>query len=374
LSALIAIEPTFVAPIGGKLRIAQISPLTEAVPPKLYGGTERVVSYLTEELVASGHDVTLFASADSTTNARLIPCCPEALRLNPNCADRLAHHYVMLDEVMERAEEFDVIHFHIDYLHFPLSRLSGMPQLTTLHGRLDLPDLLPLYKKYTDMPVVSISKAQRKPLPFLNWICNIYHGLPTHRLPLGEGGGNYLAFLGRISPEKRVDRAIQIALEVGMPLKIAAKIDQVDREYFETKIKSLLDSPGIEYMGEITEDRKPEFLGNAYAYLFPIDWPEPFGLTMIESMACGTPTVAFGCGSVPELITDGVSGFVVDNMADAVKAVEQVATLDRAACRRAFEARFSVSRMADDYVKLYKSMLSVRSSVETPELDTFLTR
>jgi glycosyltransferase involved in cell wall biosynthesis len=357
------------------LRIAQVSPLYESVPPKLYGGTERVVSYLTEELVELGHEVTLFASGDSKTKARLVACCPKALRLNPDCIDKLAHHYVMLEEIFARAEEFDIIHFHIDYLHFPISRVTGIPQLTTLHGRLDLSDLPPLYHKYPDMPVVSISRAQRKPLPFANWVGNIYHGLPAGRLSLGDGGGKYLAFLGRISPEKRVDRAIEIALKVGMPLKIAAKIDRVDQEYFDSRIKPMLDNPNIEYVGEINEDQKSDFLGNAYAYLFPIDWPEPFGLTMIESMACGTPTIAFNCGSVPELITHGTSGFIVDNMEDAARAVILAGDLDRAACRQAFEMRFTGSRMAKDYVKLYESMLSIRSlSMETPEIDTLLTQ
>jgi glycosyltransferase involved in cell wall biosynthesis len=357
------------------LRIAQVSPLYESVPPQLYGGTERVVSYLTEELVELGHEVTLFASGDSTTKARLVACCPKALRLNPDCIDQLAHHYVMLEEIFARAEEFDIIHFHIDYLHFPISRVTEIPQLTTLHGRLDLTDLPPLYHKYPDMPVVSISRAQRKPLSFANWVANIYHGLPAGRLRLGDGSGKYLAFLGRISPEKRLDRAIEIAMKVGMPLKIAAKIDRVDREYFESRIKPMLDHPNIEYIGEISEDQKSEFLGNAYAYLFPIDWPEPFGLTMIESMACGTPTIAFNCGSVPELITHGTSGFIVDNMEDAVRAVPRVAGLDRGACRQAFEMRFTGSRMAKDYVKLYESMLNIRAlSVETSKVDTFLTQ
>jgi glycosyltransferase involved in cell wall biosynthesis len=355
------------------LRIAQVAPLYESVPPKLYGGTERVVSYLTEELVELGHQVTLFASGDSETNARLIPCCPKALRLNPDCVDQLAYHYVMLDEIFERAEQFDIIHFHIEYLHFPLSRISGVPQVTTLHGRLDLSGLPPLYQKYPDMPLVSISRSQREPLLFANWVRNVYHGLPAGLLSLGDGAGKYLAFLGRISPEKRVDRAIEIALQVGMPLKIAAKVDRVDREYFETKIKPMLNNPGVEYIGEITEKQKSDFLGNAYAYLFPIDWPEPFGLTVIEAMACGTPTIAFHHGSVPELITHGTSGFIVDNMKDAATAVGRVESLDRAACRSAFETRFTGSRMAKDYVKLYESILNGRTLCEaTPEVDTFL--
>jgi glycosyltransferase involved in cell wall biosynthesis len=356
------------------LRIAQVSPLYESVPPKLYGGTERVVSYLTESLVELGHEVTLFASGDSQTNAHLVHCSPKALRLSPECIDQLAHHYIMLDEVFAHTDEFDIVHFHVDYLHFPLSRSSGISQVTTLHGRLDLPDLPPLYRRYPDMPVVSISRAQRRPLPIANWVENVYHGLPPDRFSLGDGGGKYLAFLGRISPEKRVDRAIEIALAVGMPLKIAAKVDRADRDYYQEKIKPMLNQPGIEYIGEIAEDQKSEFLGNAYAYLFPIDWPEPFGLTMIEAMACGTPTIAFRHGSVPELIRDGVSGVIVDTMEEAVSAVGQVANFDRAACRLEFEMRFTASRMAKDYVKLYRSILSARSlTANTPEMDTYLT-
>lgn len=355
------------------MRIAQVAPLYESVPPKLYGGTERVVSYLTEELVAMGHEVTLFASGDSETAARLIPVCPRSLRLDEGCIDQLAHHYVMLEEVLERAEEFDIIHFHVDYLHFPISRMAALPHVTTLHGRLDLPDLVPLYRKYRDMPVVSISQGQRKPLSWVNWVGNVYHGLPVDLAP-GDGSGKYLAFLGRISPEKRLDRAIEIALQVGMPLKIAAKVDRADREYYECKIKPLLCHSSIEYIGEITENQKADFLGNAYAYLFPIDWPEPFGLTMIEAMACGTPTIAFDCGSVSEVLTHGLSGLIVYNMLEAVSAVPKVATLSRSACRREFVAHFTASRMARDYVKLYERILSAKSpSAETPEIDSCVT-
>jgi glycosyltransferase involved in cell wall biosynthesis len=356
------------------LKIAQVAPLYESVPPKLYGGTERVVSYLTEALVQAGHDVTLFASGDSETSARLVPCCPKALRLNNyECNDHLAHHFVMLDEVMRRAEQFDIIHFHIDYMHFPLSKLSGLPQVTTLHGRLDSPDLLPLYRQYKCMPLISISLNQRKPLPWAHWIGNVYHGLPMDLLPLGNGRGKYLAFLGRISPEKRVDRAIKIAKAVGMPLKIAAKVDPADRVYYEREIKPLLNAPGVEFIGEINEQQKGDFLGNAYAYLFPIDWPEPFGLTMIESMACGTPTIAFRCGSVPEIIRDRVSGYIVDSIDQAVQAVAQAATIDRAACRAEFEQRFSAGRMARDYVKLYETIAVVKSPARESESDTLLT-
>jgi glycosyltransferase involved in cell wall biosynthesis len=339
------------------LKIAQVAPLYESVPPKLYGGTERVVSYLTEGLVAAGHDVTLFASGDSETSARLVSCCPNALRLNHHqIRDHLAHHFVMLDEVLERASQFDIIHFHVDYMHFPLSKLSGWLQVSTLHGRLDSPDLAPLYRKYKTMPLISISHSQRKPLPWANWIGNVPHGLPQDLLPLGNGSGQYLAFLGRISPEKRVDRAIEIAKQAGLPLKIAAKVDPADRVYYEREIKPLLNGPGIEFIGEINERQKAGFLGNACAYLFPIDWPEPFGLTMIESMACGTPTIAFRCGSVPEIITENVSGFIVDTVEEAVSAVRRATQLDRAACRAEFEKRFSVKRMAREYVKLYASI------------------
>jgi glycosyltransferase involved in cell wall biosynthesis len=356
------------------MKIAQVAPLYESVPPKLYGGTERVVSYLTEELVEMGHKVTLFASGDSETAARLIPGCESSLRLSKGCIDPLARHYVMLEDVMERAEEFDIIHFHVDYLHFPVARISRLPHITTLHGRLDLPDLVPLYRKFRDMPVVSISKGQRKPLCWANWVGNVYHGLPAASLSVGNGSGKYLAFLGRICPEKRVDRAIQVALQTGMPLKIAAKVDPVDREYYECKIKPLLANPHVEYIGEITEHQKAEFLGNAYAQLFPIDWPEPFGLTMIEAMACGTPTIAFNCGSVPEVITHGVTGLIVDSMLEAVSAVEEASTLDRTVCRQEFERRFTASRMAREYLNLYQAILSARSlSPEPCEIDSMLT-
>jgi glycosyltransferase involved in cell wall biosynthesis len=357
------------------LRIAQVAPLYESVPPKLYGGTERVVSFLTEALVDAGHDVTLFASGDSETSARLVPGCPKSLRLsNYACIDQLAHHYAMLEEVLERAGEFDIIHFHIDYLHFPLSKLSGLVQVSTLHGRLDSPDLVPLYRKYKEMPLISISLNQRKPLPWVNWVGNVYHGLPEDLLPLGDGRGNYLAFLGRISPEKRVDRAIEIARQLNMPLRIAAKIDRTDRLYYEREIKNLLNAPNVEFVGEINEQQKGAFLGDAYAYLFPIDWPEPFGLTMIEAMACGTPTIAFHCGSVPEVITNGVSGFVVDSMDEAVNAVRQAATFDRAACRAEFMKRFSAPKMAQDYAKLYETIVTAKSAAAPDtEIDSLLT-
>ena len=363
------------------MRVAQVAPLYESVPPKLYGGTERVVSYLTEALVEAGHEVTLFASGDSETSARLVRCCPKALRLNNyECQDQLAHHFVMLEEVLERAEQFDIIHFHVDYMHFPLSKLSGLVHVSTLHGRLDSPDLVPLYRKYKNMPLTSISLSQRKPLPWVNWIGNVYHGLPADLLPLGSGRGKYLAFLGRISPEKRADRAIEIAQKLNMPLKIAAKVDPADRVYYEREIKHLLSTPNVEFVGEINEQQKGAFLGDAYAYLFPIDWPEPFGLTMIESMACGTPIIAFNCGSVPEVITHGVTGFIVDTVDDAVNAVQQAAVLDRAACRAEFMKRFSAPRMAQQYVKLYEASVRAKSAVPysvsadpDTEIDSLLT-
>ena len=363
------------------MKIAQVAPLYESVPPKLYGGTERVVSYLTEALVGAGHDVTLFASGDSTTAARLVPGCPQALRLNHyECQDQLAHHFVMLEEVLERADQFDLIHFHVDYMHFPLSKLSGLVHLSTLHGRLDSPDLAPLYRKYRNMPLTSISLNQRKPLAWANWVGNVYHGLPQDMLRVGDGGGKYLAFLGRISPEKRVDRAIEIAKKLKMPLKIAAKVDRADRAYYEAEIKPLLNTPNVEFIGEINEQQKGDFLGNAYAYLFPIDWPEPFGLTMIESMACGTPTIAFNCGSVPEVINNGVTGFIVNTMEEALHAVEQAARIDRAACRAEFLKRFSAPQMARQYVKLYEARVAAKSPVPDSvpmgpdsEIDTLLT-
>jgi glycosyltransferase involved in cell wall biosynthesis len=338
------------------MRIAQVSPLYESVPPKQYGGTERVVSYLTEELVCQGHDVTLFASGDSVTRARLVAGSPRSLRLDERCIDQLAHHLVMLESVMKRAGEFDVIHFHVDYLHFPLSRRMRTPQLTTLHGRLDIPDLEPIYREFLDMPVVSISDAQRDPLSGANWMATVYHGLPRDLYTFREQPGDYLVFLGRISPEKRADRAIRIARQLGIPLKIAAKVDAVDREYFKHAIAPLLNTPGVEYVGEVGEREKDELLGNALALLFPIDWPEPFGLVMIEALACGTPVIAYRRGSVAEVLEEGVTGFTVTSVDDAVRAVERVGMLDRRACRQSFERRFTSERMASDYLRLYAEL------------------
>ncbi len=338
------------------MKIAQVAPLYESVPPKYYGGTERVVSYLTEELVRQGHEVTLFASGDSVTSAELVAASPRALRLDKSCIDQFAPHYVMLEKVFRAADSFDIIHFHIDYLHFPLSSRANFPQVTTLHGRLDIPELPALYDAFPHMPVVSISDSQRHPLPRANWLATVYHGLPSS--PAESGcSGDYLAFLGRISPEKRLDRAIEIARGMGMKLRIAAKVDKADAEYFRTRIEPLLRDPLIEYIGEIGEAEKPEFLGNARALLFPVDWPEPFGLVMIEAMQFGTPVVAWNRGSVPEVIDEGVTGFVVDNMSDAMSAVERTAKFDRRRCREVFETRFSAARMARDYLSVYRQLI-----------------
>lgn len=339
------------------MKIAQVAPLYESVPPKFYGGTERVVSHLTEELVRQGHDVTLFASGDSNTSAKLHAICPRALRLEGGkIVDPLAHHIRMIEVVAREAHKFDVVHFHIDYLHFPVSRRQRVATLTTLHGRLDIPELHPIYHEFADMKLVSISNSQRVHMPWANWVGTVHHGLPERLYKPQERPGKYLAFLGRISPEKRVDRAIEIAKRVGMPIRIAAKIDAVDREYFHSKIERLFNEPLVEYIGEIGERDKSEFLGNAYALLFPIDWPEPFGLVMIEAMACGTPTIAYRMGSVPEVLDEGITGYIVDNVDGAVAAVQRAASLDRRLCRRVFEERFSSRRMCLDYLELYKSI------------------
>jgi glycosyltransferase involved in cell wall biosynthesis len=342
------------------MKIAQVAPLYESVPPKYYGGTERVVSYLTEELVHQGHAVTLFASGDSNTRAHLVAGCRRSLRLDKHTVDHLAPHILMLEHVAQRSREFDVVHFHVDYLHYPLSRRTSTPQLTTLHGRLDIPDLQPLYREFRDMPVVSISMSQRRPLAGANWQATVYHGLPVDLLRYEPRPGQYLAFLGRISPEKRVDRAIEIARRAGLPLRIAAKVDEVNTGYFQDYIEPLFAQSHVEYLGEIGEGEKEEFLGCAAALLFPIEWEEPFGLVMIESLACGTPVVAFRRGSVPEIIEHGVTGFVVSDLQDAVEAVEKVAQLDRRDCRRSFEQRFTAARMAHDYVRLYEQLSGER--------------
>lgn len=340
------------------MEIAQIAPLHEAVPPKLYGGTERVVSYLTEALVALGHNVTLFASGDSITSATLAPVWPQALRLDPGIRDTVAPHMLMLEQVSRRAEEFDVLHFHIDYYPFALFGRQPTPFLTTLHGRLDLPELQPVFDTFSDVPVVSISDNQRQPLPQANWLDTVYHGLPKNLLtPLPGVKPGYLAFLGRISPEKRVDTAIRIAAQCGLPIKIAAKLDKADKAYYDECIKPLMALPHVEYIGEISEAEKPAFLGGAHALLFPIDWPEPFGLVMIEAMACGTPVVAFRRGSVPEIIENGVTGFTVEDEIGAVAAVNRLSSLSRATVRERFEARFSAESMALNYVANYEKLI-----------------
>jgi glycosyltransferase involved in cell wall biosynthesis len=340
------------------MRIAQIAPLMEAVPPKLYGGTERIVAYLADELVAMGHEVTLFASGDSTTMATLEAACPRALRLDPTVRDHIAPLIAMLESVAQRASEFDVIHLHCDYLGYPILSRAGVPFVATLHGRLDLPELKLIYETYANVPVVSISDSQREPLPEARYIATVYHGLPAGLLRPGDGDGGYLAFLGRISPEKAPDHAIRIAARAGMKLKIAAKIDHVDREYFAAEIEPLLAQPHVEFLGEIAEHEKSEFLGDAAGLLFPIVWREPFGLAMIEAMACGTPVIALRNGSVPEVIDDGITGFVVDDEATAASAAGRLHLLDRRLIRTVFEERFTARRMAEDYRKVYLHLMS----------------
>jgi len=348
------------------MRIAQVAPLIESVPPSGYGGTERVVSYLTEELVRQGHDVTLFASGDSRTTAKLIAGSPKALRLDPDVVDPIAHEILEIERVAAMADEFDIIHWHLDYFHFPLSRRLGVPCLTTLHGRLDLPDIQPLYAEFTDAPLISISNDQRAPLPNVNWIETIHHGMPADELTPRLEQGQYLAFLGRISPEKRVDRAIEVAHRTGIPLKIAAKVDDADREYFEEHIEPMLEHDHVDFIGEIGPADKGDFLGHAHALLFPIDWAEPFGLVMIEAMACGTPTVAYRSGSVPEVITEGVSGFIVETIDEAVEAVGRLHDISRDGCRASFEKRFTVERMARDYVKVYERLIERGAPARVP--------
>ena len=344
------------------MKIAQVAPLAEAVPPKFYGGTERVVAYLTDALVELGHEVTLFASGDSGTQAQLASVWPRALRLDPSVHDPYAPLFMQLESVARRADEFDVIHSHLDYFAYPTLRALGVPSVTTLHGRLDLPELNPLYEQYDDMHVVSISDAQRQPLPNANYVATVHHGLPGNLLRKGPGG-EYLAFLGRISPEKAPDAAIRIAARAGMPLKIAAKIDRVDQEYFKTQIEPLLGAADVEFIGEIGEHQKSEFLGNAAALVFPIAWREPFGLVMIEAMACGTPVIAFDNGSVPEVIEHGKTGFIVRNEAQACDALRNIGTLDRNRIRAEFDSRFTAQHMAQNYLKLYSRLVKARRLV-----------
>lgn len=342
------------------MRIAQVAPLHESVPPQLYGGTERVVHVLTEQLVAMGHDVTLVASGDSVTSARLLAPCERSLRLDPNCRDTLAWHQLQLAALARERTEFDVIHFHIDYLHFCLSRALGVRQLTTLHGRLDLPELAPLYDEFADMPVVSISDDQRKPLPQAQWLGTVYHGLdigPEHFRATPE---DYLAFVGRISHEKRPDRAVELARALGMRLRVAAKIDAADRDYYEREIAPLFAEPHVDFVGELDEDAKLKLMAGARALLMPIDWPEPFGLVAIESMACGTPVLAFRRGSMPEVVDHGVSGLLVEDMKEAVAVADNLLTLPRELVRATFERRFSGRRMAESYLALYEKLVENR--------------
>jgi glycosyltransferase involved in cell wall biosynthesis len=359
LAAVVPLKIAYVVCIKGwPVKIAQIAPLDESVPPRLYGGTERIVAYLTEELINMGHDVTLFASGDSRTSARLVPCCESALRLRRDVTMPLAHYIVMLEEVRQRASQFDILHFHTDLLHCPFLRHLGSHAVTTLHGRLDSPELTPFYRAFRDIPLVSISDEQRAALPPVNWAAKIHHGLPSDLLPFQPAAGEYLAFLGRISPEKRPDHAIEIAVRSGLPLKIAAKIDKKDHDYWCEVVKPLVDAHAhqVTFVGEIGEAQKAQFLGNALALLFPIDWPEPFGLVMIEAMACGTPVIAFRRGAVPEIVDEGASGLIVDNVDEAVAAVRGVDRLDRAAVRACFDRRFTAERMARDYVALYEQI------------------
>ncbi|HEY3705225.1 MAG TPA: glycosyltransferase family 4 protein [Terracidiphilus sp.] len=339
------------------MKIAQVPPLYESVPPQLYGGTERVVSYLTEELVRQGHEVTLFASADSETRAELRPICPKALRLaHPDIPCPLAWHVLQAEIVAQEADKFDVIHCHADFLLFPQIRSGRMPAISTMHGRLDITDLFPLFREFSDMRLVSISNAQRAPMPWANWEATVHHGLPVDEFSPGDGKGGYLAFLGRVSPEKGLAAAIRIAKSTHLPLRIAAKVDPVDQKYFEKSIRPLLNDPQIEFLGEIGDDQKSQFLSNAHAVLFPINWPEPFGLVMIEAMACGTPVIAFPGGSVPEILENGVTGFIVHNVKAAAEAVRRIPSISRSQCREVFETRFSARRMCEDYVHVYEKV------------------
>jgi glycosyltransferase involved in cell wall biosynthesis len=342
------------------MKIAQISPLYESVPPKFYGGTERVVSILTEGLIRNGHDVTLFASGDSKTSARLVPICREALRLS-KVKDPCADHLLQLTMVYDRADEFDLIHSHVDYFTFPFARKSATPTVTTLHGRLDQPELQGIHRYYRSHPLISISHGQRAPLPFANWVGTVHHGLPMEQFRFYSEPGNYLAFLGRIAPEKRPDIAIAIAQKTGIPLKIAAKVGHQDREYFETVVRPLITPPFIEFIGEIGEHEKNVFLGKALALLFPIDWPEPFGLVMIESLACGTPVIARPCGSVNEILIDGTTGFVHSETDDLVRAVERIGAVSRRECRKHVERNFSAQKMVRRYEQLYDDVIAFRN-------------
>jgi len=352
------------------MRIAQIAPLTESVPPKLYGGTERAVSYITEALVDLGHDVTLFASGDSLTSAKLEPVWPRALRLDPGIRDRIAPHMLLMEMVRRQADQFDVLHFHMDYYSFSVFKRQETPFVTTLHGRLDLPEQQPVFDTFNTAPVISISNAQRQPMPQARWLRTVYHGLPEKLYVPQPVEQRYLAFLGRISPEKRVDTAIRIAGRCGLPIRIAAKVDEADREYFERDIKPLLALPHVEYVGEINDSQKAEFLSGAHALLFPIDWPEPFGLVMIEAMACGTPVVAFNRGAVPEVVEEGVTGYIVEDEIGAVAAVNRISRISRAGVRRRFDERFTSHRMAQEYVQAYEAVIRANKRSRFKVIDT----
>jgi glycosyltransferase involved in cell wall biosynthesis len=338
------------------MKVAQVSPVFERVPPKGYGGTERVISYLTEELGRQGHEVTLFAAGDSITAARLVSAMENSKRLDARQQEWLMYHTIMMDQVADLANEFDIIHFHTDFLHFPIAKKLPVPHLTTLHGRLDIPELIQLHQHFKQVPLVSISDCQRTPLPFANWRGTVYHGLPPDLYLYQSKPKDYFAFCGRISYEKRIDRAIDIALQCDMPLYIAAKIDSADDAYFREQVKPLFNHPLIEYLGEIGEPEKREIMGNARALLFPIDWPEPFGLVMIEAFACGTPVIAYRNGSVPEIVEDGVTGYIVTNQEQAVQAARKIDSIDRAHCRETFERRFTVAHMAENYVNVYRDV------------------
>ena len=346
------------------MNIAQVAPLWESVPPKLYGGTERIVSYVTEELVRMGHDVTLFASGDSETAARLEAVCPQALRLNTGIFNRDAPMIMLQERALGAVGDFDVIHSHLDFLGFPLARRNSVPVVTTLHGRLDLPELEPVFREYSEMPLVSISHAQRQPLSWANWQATIHHGLPRDLYTFHPKSQGYLAFLGRISPEKRPDQAIEIAKRSGLPLRIAAKVDPADQQYYQSEIEPLLDHPLVEFLGEISDAEKDDFIGNALALVCPYDWPEPFGLVLIEALACGTPVLAYRRGSIPEIIDDGITGFVCESLAEMAEAVERLPLIDRRRCRSAFEERFTADRMARDYVALYERIIE-ESTIQT---------
>jgi len=352
------------------MRIAQIAPLTESVPPKFYGGTERAVSYITEALVDLGHDVTLFASGDSVTRAELEPVWPRALRLDPGIRDRIAPHMLLMERVRRRAQEFDVLHFHLDYYSFSVFTRQETPHVTTLHGRLDLPEHQPVFRTFDTAPLISISNAQRQPLPQAKWLTTIYHGLPEKLYVPQPVEQRYLAFLGRISPEKRVDTAIRIAQRCGLPIRIAAKIDEADREYFERKIAPLLALPGVEYIGEISDHEKAAFLSGAHALLFPLDWPEPFGLVLIEAMACGTPVIAFNRGAVLEVVEEGVTGFIVEDEIGAVAAVNRLPRISREGVRRRFEQRFTSQRMAEQYLDAYRTVIRAAKRARFRVIDT----